>query len=91
MLRNAHNSLILTPTQRIAQLIVGSLSSLFFSVLRLAALRLPPCGTLSKATGFLHVPLSAAMLRRGGMVCKNITVKKKYGKFGNRKENIIGT
>ena len=90
MLRNAHNSLIL-PLPQIAQVIVGSLSSLFFSVLRLAALRLPPCGTLSKATGFLHVPLSAAMLRRGGMVCNNITVKKKYGKFGNRKENIIGT
>ena len=90
MLCNAHNSLIL-PLPQISQVIVGSLSFLFFSVLRLVALRLPPCGTLSKATGFLHVPLSAAMLRRGGMVCKNITVKKKYGKFGNRKENIIGT
>jgi hypothetical protein len=90
MLRNAHNSLIL-PLPQIAQVIVGSLSFLFFSVLRLAALRSPPCGTLSKASGFLHVPLSAAMLRRGGMVCKNITVKKKYGKFGNRKENIIDT
>ncbi len=90
MLRNAHNSLIL-PLPQIAQVIVGSPFFLFFSVLRLAALRLPPCGTLSKATGFLHVHLSAANLRRGGMVCKNITVKKKYGKFGNRKENIIGT
>ncbi len=62
MLRNAHNSLIL-PLPQIAQVIVGSLSFLFFSVLRMAALRLPPCGTLSKATGFLHVPLSVAMLR----------------------------
>ena len=62
MLRNAHNSLIL-PLPQIAQVIVGSLFFLFFSVLRLAALRLSPCRTLSKATGFLHVPLSAAMLR----------------------------
>jgi len=63
-----YNSLIFIPPPRIAQVIVGRLSSLFFSVLRLAALRLPPCGTLSKATGFLHVPAPAAMLRRGGMV-----------------------
>ena len=63
MLRNAHNSLIL-PLPQIAQVIVGSLSFLFFSVFRLAELRLPSCGTLSKATGFLHVPLSAANLRR---------------------------
>lgn len=68
MICNAHNSLISNPTPRITQVIGGSLSFLFFSLLRLAALRLPPCGTLSKATGFLHVPLSAAMLRRGGMV-----------------------
>ncbi len=69
MLRNAHNSLIL-PLPQIAQVIVGSLSFLFFSVLRLAALRLPPCGTLSNATGFLHVHLSAANLRRGGWYVK---------------------
>ena len=67
MLRNAHNSLIL-PLPQIAQVIVGSLFFLFFSVRRLAALRLPPCGTLSKATGFLRVPLFAAMSRRGGMI-----------------------
>ena len=60
---DVYNLLISTPP-RIAQVIVGSLFSLFFFVLRLAALRLPPCGTLSKATGFLHVPLSAATLRQ---------------------------
>jgi hypothetical protein len=60
-----HNSLIFTPSTQIAQVIAGRISSLFFSVLRLAALRLPPCGTLSKATGFLHVPAPAADLRRG--------------------------
>ncbi len=58
----SHNSLIFTPPPRIAQVSVGRLFSLFFFVLRLAALRLPPCGTLSKATGFLHVPAPAANL-----------------------------
>ncbi len=71
MLRNAHNSLIL-PLPQIAQVIVGSLFFLFFSVLRLAALRLSPCRTLSKATGFLHVHLSAAMLRHFFSVGGNI-------------------
>jgi len=68
MLRNAHNSLVFTHTPRIAQVIVGSPFFLFFSVLRLAALRLPPRGTLSKATGFLHVPICRnAAAGRDGM------------------------
>jgi hypothetical protein len=77
---NVYNSLI-TTTIQITQVIVGRLSSLFFSVLRLAALRLPPCGTLSKATGFLHVPAPAAMLRRGGIGLYNYNFyqnEKKY-------------
>ena len=65
MHHKTRSSLIFTPPPQIVQVIAGSLSYLFFFVLRLAALRLPPCGTLSKATGFLHVPLSAANLRRG--------------------------
>ena len=46
MASEAHNSLIVTPSPRIAQVVVGRLSSLFL----------------------IHLPLSAANLRRGGMV-----------------------